>query len=163
MAEHSANEGVLKATGQRFYSGAFDPIDGHILEVHSFEQAVAADHHHSFYFTPAMVEKMREETAAFFWIARKELHTMWRQSGVSPVIRVAILRQIEISEPYAQVEGMNTDMVQAPTDRDIILFTVNNGSVIPSVGYFRDDDVVWGFVKSDKPDIEVNAIGWKEK
>lgn len=64
-AEHSANEAVLKSTGQRFYSGAFDPLDGHILEIHSWEEAFDADHHHSHYFTPRMIEKMREEEASF--------------------------------------------------------------------------------------------------
>lgn len=87
---------------------------------------------------------------------------MWRQGEAPPAIRRAILSQINMSKPYPEIDGMNTDMVSAPTDREIMLYTVNNGAVRGSPGRFRDDNEVWGFVLSTDPDTEVNAIGWSE-
>ncbi len=105
VAEHAANEAVLKSTGQRFYSGAFDPLDGHILEIHSWEEAFDADHHHSHYFSQRMIEKMRLEEANFFWFARFQLHTMWRQGEAPPNIKAAILSQVELSPIRPEVPG----------------------------------------------------------
>ena len=164
-AEHSANEAVLKSTGQRFYSGAFDPLDGHILEIHSWEEAVDADHHHSLYFTPRMVQKMSEERANFFWFSRFQLHTMWRQGEAPPAIRRAILAQVDLSPIRAEVPGMNHDMVHVPEngpDQPLNLYLPRGKDVVPVKGYFRDDDSIWGWVALDNKDQEIKPIGWSK-
>lgn len=165
VAEHSANEAVLKSTGQRFYSGAFDPIDGHILEVHSFEEAFDADHHHSHYFSQRMVEKMHEQEAAFFWFSRFKLHTLWRQGEAAPEICRAILSQVEVSPIRPEVPGMNDDLHATPEcgpDNPITLYLPKGHTVQPVKGYFRDDDLVWGWVSVSDPNNEIKPIGWSK-
>lgn len=162
-AEHSANQAVLKATGQRFYSGAFDPIDGHILEIHSWEEADDSDHHHSFYFTQNMVSKMEAGEACFFWFSRQKLHTMWRQGEAPAHVRRAILSQVEVSLIRPPTAGMNEDLREAPKtgpDSPIILYLPKGQTVISVIGYFREDEVVWGWVSSARPDQEIKPIGW---
>lgn len=165
-AEHSANEAVLKATGQRFYSGAFDPLDGHILEIHSWEEAEDADHHHSQYFSARMVEKMHREEANFFWFSRFQLHTMWRQGEATPAIRAAILAQVEVSPIRPEVPGMNPILNSAPDsdlNNPLTLYLPNGQSVIPVQGYFREDDLVWGWVTTNNPDHEIQPVGWSKQ
>lgn len=92
------NKGVLLRTGKKFWSGAFDTRDGHIIEVHPYEEAEDADFHHSFYFGWETQAMMKDDEAAFFWIdAKGNLQTEWRFGGKLPrAIRECILSQIDI-------------------------------------------------------------------
>ncbi len=44
--------------GVPFWSGSVNLLDGKIEEVHSYQEAQAADFHHSLYFSQAQIEKM---------------------------------------------------------------------------------------------------------
>jgi hypothetical protein len=91
----SKNNATFK--GRPFWSGAFDTLDGHIIEVHSYERAEKADFHHSHYFSAKAINLMDERGAAFFWVDDKgNVNTGWRESAARPEIVQAIKAQIEI-------------------------------------------------------------------
>lgn len=89
-----SNVGVYK--GRKFWSGAFDTRDGHIIEVHSYEKAESADFHHSFYFNTNTINMMSDGEAQFFWIDRGKIQTEWRGEAANPKIIAAIRSQIDI-------------------------------------------------------------------
>ena len=81
--------------GKPFWSGAFDPLDGFIVEVHTFEEAEEADFHHSMYFKHDTVMKMERDKLAFFWLDKDGLNTQWRNDEAPPNIKKAIMSQIK--------------------------------------------------------------------
>lgn len=90
--------GILN--GRRFWSGAFDPLDGHIVEVHQYAEAEGAGMHHSMYFSERSVAKMERGSLQFFWIDRGKIESEWRNSGAEREILAAMMDQIRI-EPLA--------------------------------------------------------------
>ena len=77
--------------GVPFWSGSVNLLDGKIEEVHSYQEAQAADFHHSLYFSQAQIEKMAEEDCAFFWISEDgAIEGEWRETlGDSLILRLS--------------------------------------------------------------------------
>jgi hypothetical protein len=94
---NEANEGVWK--GKRFWSGAFDTRDGQIIEVHTYEEAVGADMHHSFYFSSNAIEMMDDDEAHFFWIDNGKVNTEFRQAAASAKLVAIVTSQIQFVSP----------------------------------------------------------------
>lgn len=88
------NAGVFK--GRRFFCGAFNPLDGYIEELHTWEEAKEWNFHHSLYFTPDVAEGINHEELVFFWVDREtgELGLWWRTDGTQ--YEPAIMEQIDI-------------------------------------------------------------------
>ena len=88
--------------GKPFWSGEVDFRDGVINEVHTKEQAEAADHHHSFYFSPAAVERMSIMESLFFWVENDgKINLNWVEgqnlsSADERRLRRSILSQIKL-------------------------------------------------------------------
>jgi hypothetical protein len=79
-----------------FWSGIADSRDGSIDEIHSYEEAVAHDFHHSYYVSPEKQDKMSEGDALFFWVDNKgQVDTMWREGKAPAKIEMAIQNQIK--------------------------------------------------------------------
>lgn len=81
--------------GKPFWSGAYDPLDGFIMEVHTYEEAEEADFHHTFYFSDRVGEGINRDKYAFFWLDSKGLQTQWRNAEAPPKIKRAIMDQIK--------------------------------------------------------------------
>jgi hypothetical protein len=62
------NLGILLETGEKFWIGSVNVMDGHIEEIHTYEEAYDYDFHHSFYFSIPQCEKIREGECQVFWI-----------------------------------------------------------------------------------------------
>lgn len=93
----SPDPAILKRTNSLFWSGAVDVRDGYIIEVHTHAKAVDADFHHSFYFSPCVLDAMSEGEARFFWIDRGRVQIAWRETTPVPRrIMAALLDQITI-------------------------------------------------------------------
>ncbi|MFW6226062.1 MAG: hypothetical protein ACOC3V_03815 [bacterium] len=60
--------GILLRNNKKFWIGSVNVLDGYIEEVHSYEVAKSNDFHHSFYFSPQQLEKIRNEECVVFWI-----------------------------------------------------------------------------------------------
>lgn len=72
--------------GKAFWSGSVSLLDGVIEEVHTIEEAEAADFHHSMYFSQAQIEKMENEENAFFFVENGEVQGDWRVSIPESII-----------------------------------------------------------------------------
>jgi hypothetical protein len=78
-----------------FWSGAFDPLDGKIIETHPYQKAESADFHHSNYFSDKAVKAMGEGRGQFFWLDKDgNIQTAWREAGAKPEIVDAIRTQL---------------------------------------------------------------------
>lgn len=96
--------------GKPFWSGAFDPLDGHIMEVHDYAKAESAGWHHSHYFSDRAQQAMREGNAQFFWVDdRGDIKTEWREGEAPKQIVDAIRTQIKprAPEPITVYHGGN--------------------------------------------------------
>ena len=54
--------------GRIFWSGSVSLVDGRIEEIHTLQEAQAADFHHTFYFSPEQASKIDDGECGFFWI-----------------------------------------------------------------------------------------------
>ena len=72
--------------GKPFWSGSVSLLDGVIEEVHSYQEAEAADFHHSMYFSSAQVEKMANGENGFFFVEDGKVHGEWRESVPKNII-----------------------------------------------------------------------------
>ena len=99
------NPGVHK--GKPVWSGAFDPVDGHVLEVHPYSRASDADFHHSHYFSDKAQNAMRDDRAQFFWLdPQGVVQTEWRAAGAKPEVVQSIQQQIQPFVPR-DYQGMS--------------------------------------------------------
>jgi len=81
--------------GRPIWIGAYDALDGKILEAYSYAQARQHDFHHSMYFSPEVTRAIAEGAAGVFWIEPTgEIETMWRDDGAAPWIRHHIASQL---------------------------------------------------------------------
>lgn len=88
--------------GVPFWSGSVNLHDGEIEEVHSYQQAQAADFHHTFYFSQTQIEKMADGDCAFFWISKGgAIEGEWRETLGDSLIR-RISEQITFQEKTNQ-------------------------------------------------------------
>lgn len=90
-----ADKNQGRCNGRRFWSGSVSLLDGRIEEIHTYEEARAADFHHALYFSPAQVEKMSAGETAFFWINAGKIEVAWRDIP-SVDILPQIARQVVI-------------------------------------------------------------------
>ena len=71
-----------------FWSGSVNLLDGRIEEVHSYQEAQAADFHHSLYFSQPQIEKMSTSECAFFWINNSDvIEGLWRDEINDEIIK----------------------------------------------------------------------------
>lgn len=89
------NRGKLKRTGEKFWIGSVNVMDGEIEEVHTYEEARDNDFHHNFYFSPAQVEKFTEGECMIFWINEDGIQAEWTMGKASPDIVNKIKQQIK--------------------------------------------------------------------
>lgn len=83
---------------RRFWSGSVNLLDGKIEEVHSYQEAQAADFHHSLYFSEPQIEKMSNGECAFFWIeSTGVIQGVWRDKINEEIIK-KIAEQITFHE-----------------------------------------------------------------
>jgi len=81
-----------------FWSGSVNLLDGTIEEVHSYQEAQAADFHHSLYFSEPQIEKMSNGECAFFWIeSTGVIQGVWRDKINDELIK-KIAKQITFHE-----------------------------------------------------------------
>lgn len=82
--------------GKRFWSGCVNLLDGRIEEVHSYEEALFCDFHHSLYFSNSAIDGMENGEMAFFWVDDGIIHDTWRETH-SPVLIAQLREQITFS------------------------------------------------------------------
>lgn len=82
--------------GKRFWSGCVNLLDGRIEEVHSYEEALFCDFHHSLYFSNSAIDGMENGEMAFFWVDDGIIHDTWRET-LSPVLIAQLREQITFS------------------------------------------------------------------
>jgi hypothetical protein len=92
------NRGILKRTGEEFWIGTVNVLDGEIEEVHTYEKAKNNDFHHHFYFSISQLDKMNEKECMIFWISPNGIEAEWTMGKASPDIINKIKQQIEIIE-----------------------------------------------------------------
>lgn len=90
------NQAILNKTGQKFWIGSVNVLDGEIEEVHTYQEAKSYDFHHSFYFSSAQQEKLEDGECHIFWIDDGEIESAWTQGPVSRNIENKIKEQITI-------------------------------------------------------------------
>jgi len=90
------NRGILKRTGEEFWIGTVNVLDGEIEEVHTYEQARDNDFHHTFYFSEPQQEKMTNGECMIFWINADGIQAEWTMGKASPDIVNKIKEQITI-------------------------------------------------------------------
>ena len=90
------NRGVLKRTGEPFWIGTVNVMDGEIEEIHTYEEARDNDFHHSFYFSQPQQEKMTDGEVMIFWIAPYGIEAEWTMGKASPNLIHKIKQQIEM-------------------------------------------------------------------
>ena len=93
-AVESKNLGVCQ--GRPFWSGSVNLLDGAIEETHTYEEAEAADFHHSLYFSQAQVERMADGECAFFCINNGRIEVYWLGDS-GPEVPRQIAKQIEFN------------------------------------------------------------------
>jgi hypothetical protein len=92
----SKNHGLLKKTGERFWIGTVNVLDGEIEEVHTYEEAERNDFHHSLYFSQSQIDKIDNEECMVFWINSGGVQGEWTHGVVARSIVGKIKQQIEI-------------------------------------------------------------------
>lgn len=93
---------IARYKGKPLWSGLINVLDNHIEEVHPFSEARNQDFHHSFYVSPAGIEKMNNDEAQFFWIDRDAdgkttVNTDWRQ-GKNEDVENALIHVLDLSD-----------------------------------------------------------------
>jgi hypothetical protein len=125
--------------GKPFWSGSVSLLDGVIEEVHTMEEAEAADYHHSMYFSPEQVEKMANEENAFFFVENGVVQGDWRVSVPDSIIE-KIKEQIKISPAVVEArEFSDTDLKYSIREEEppkntmegYKVFVVKNGKLYP--------------------------------
>jgi len=92
----------MPSDGNPIWSGVFDTRDGTILETHSYQQAAAADFHHSMYCSPSVLEMVKEGDAQFFWLAENgNVKTEWKDAAAPAHIIEIIERQLRGAKDQA--------------------------------------------------------------
>lgn len=86
------NQAVYRGTS--FWCGSVNLCDGTIEEIHRYEEAANCDFHHSFYFSPPQIEKMRNGECAFFWIGNYNIYGEWNEK-IGEDIKGKIQEQID--------------------------------------------------------------------
>lgn len=94
--QENKNHAVLKRNGKRFWIGAANVLDGYIEEIHTYEEAERNDFHHSFYFSPNMVEKISDEECMVFWVDEDGINDEWTHGKIPMNIIRLIENQINI-------------------------------------------------------------------
>lgn len=82
--------------GKKFWSGSVSLLDGTIEEVHTYEEAVMWDFHHSYYFSEEAQERMDNEESAFFYINGKDVDVIDWRTEIPQWVKGRIKEQIEI-------------------------------------------------------------------
>lgn len=113
---NNSNEAILKRSGERFWIGSINILDGYIEEVHTYEKAAENDFHHSFYFSHDQLEKMRDEICLPFWIDRGTICGEWHQGKVPSHIITKIKQQIDINSPKINESSENKLLKQLNYD-----------------------------------------------
>lgn len=90
------NQGILLRNMMPFWIGSVNVLDGYIEEVHTYEEAVENDFHHSFYFSSSQAEKIGQEECMVFWINDHTLNYEWTNGEIPSHIVSIILDQIQI-------------------------------------------------------------------
>ena len=79
QATDTKNRGLLKATGKRFYIGAFDALDGHVLQVVTYQATDCMTRHHGQYLNPRVAAAVNRGKAGLFFVhANGFVYTQWR-------------------------------------------------------------------------------------
>lgn len=78
---------------KKFWSGCVNLLDGRIEEVHSYEEALFCDFHHSLYFSDSAIDGMENGKMAFFWVDDGIIHGTWREI-LSPILIAQLREQI---------------------------------------------------------------------
>ena len=94
--ENNNNHAILKRTGKKFWIGCANTLDGYIEEVHTYEEAERSDFHHSFYFSPNMLEKISNEECMVFWVDEFGINGEWTHGAIPQNIINEIHQQINI-------------------------------------------------------------------
>lgn len=96
ITEKTEDKNLYTFKGKPFWSGAYDFLDGHIYEVHPYEEAEEVDFHHSFYFSYKAAAKMAKEEWGFFWFDKQGLNTYWRNGEEAPPkVKKSIMQQVK--------------------------------------------------------------------
>ena len=104
------NQGVYQ--GRAFWSGSVSLTDGCIEEIHTYEEAEAADFHHSLYFSQAQVERMADGECAFFCINYGHVEVYWRDNPGDAVAK-QIAHKIEFTiQPEAGIFPSGSSMLK---------------------------------------------------
>lgn len=83
--------------GHVFWCGSVRFSDGKIEEVHSYQEAEAADFHTMFYFSPEQVSRMENGESGFFWVEEDgKVRTDWERPA-SRDIKQKIRKQIKVT------------------------------------------------------------------
>jgi hypothetical protein len=78
-AVRAKNRGYLKATGEEFYIGAFDALDGHVLEVRSYQATGCMTRHHNEYLSRKVAAAVNKGEAGLFFVHQNGfVYTQWR-------------------------------------------------------------------------------------
>ncbi len=96
-AADAKNRGLLKATGQRFYIGAFDPLDGAVLQVRTYQQTGCMTRHHGEFFAPRVVAAINRGKAGVFFVHRNgAVYPQWRltEGDIAPGALERLAEQI---------------------------------------------------------------------
>lgn len=88
------NLATWKKTGKKFWIGCVNILDGEIEEVHTYEEAKRNDFHHSFYFSPNMLEKIQDEECMVFWVDEFGINGEWTHGKIPQNIINKISNQI---------------------------------------------------------------------
>lgn len=73
----SGNHAVLNKTGERFWIGAVNLLDGEIEDVYTYREAKAADFHHTFYFGPNALDMVDNQEAIVFFVQPRRTVVIW--------------------------------------------------------------------------------------
>lgn len=104
-AKESENKNKGKWKGKSFWIGAFDLIDGEILETHTFEEAESNDFHHTFYFRDKARNAIDEGRADVFTIEDGKVKAGWKSDRPSRKIENRISDQIKITNDILASQG----------------------------------------------------------
>ena len=106
------NRGTLKRTGEEFWIGSVNVMNGEIEEVHTYEEARDKDFHHNLYFSPVQVEKFTEGECMIFWINADGIQAEWTMGKASPDVVNKIKEQIKINMETNKVQNVVKDVLR---------------------------------------------------
>jgi hypothetical protein len=90
------NKNLGEYKGEKFWIGMADIIDGHIYEVHTYEEAQENDFHHTFYFSQESINKYNEESNVIFWVKNGDIIIDWDIINENNLLKDLIKKQIKI-------------------------------------------------------------------